>query len=145
MWLCVLCPCCWVVLHRLSAPLLAVSGQRERTRTHTLTITHKQFLLTMLSSATIYCQALNTAVLVLYKSRYCCSQMASILNPLCSRICLSKCWILRSTIVKCSDCGGYVLVVLFPQGYSYDYPLYNELLVFNNSNLNARRDLASFP
>lgn len=115
---------------------------REHARTHLQSHTNN---FRLLSSATIYCQALNTAVLGLYKSRYCCCKMASILNPLCCRIYLSKCWILRSTIVKCLDCGGYVLVVFIPQGYSYDDPLYNELLVFINSNLNAKRDLASFP
>lgn len=39
MWLYVLCPCCWVVLHRLSAPLLAVS---EGENTHAHTYSHTQ-------------------------------------------------------------------------------------------------------
>lgn len=49
---------------------------REHTHTHAHTYNHihTQFLLSKLSSATIYCQVLCTAVLVLYKSCYCCSR-----------------------------------------------------------------------
>lgn len=59
---CMFIPRCRVVLHRLSAPLLALR-RRERAHTHSLAFKHTRVLLAVLPSATIYCQVLCTAVL----------------------------------------------------------------------------------